>query len=485
MNELRKDPTIIEWLTTINSRPNTERNYILGFQWFTEYTGKGPETLLLEAEQEIKDGLLMRQRSIKKYLTGFRKYLQDKGNAPHTVKSHITGVKSFYQSFDIEIPKLTTRSGSKAQTLKKHKEIPTKEDIQEVLKVCDPLEKAVLLVGASSGLSAHEIINLRVSDFKKGHDEETGITTLDLRRGKVEFDFITFLSPEASKAVQDYLTYRARTVKTGELRRLNQLDKQRVFSDNDYLFIKRHIDINYLKDHDDELRKHDQDSFVKVYRNISEKAQKNTPKGDWNLIRSHNIRKYFNSALRNAGADTFHTEFFMGHTLPDAQSPYFKPDPKSLRDEYAKYVPFITIEKSLDISESEDFKRIKSEHETLLVEAETHRIERTELQVLREEIEKLKRSMVEKTAQEENFRRLVDEEISHLVRPSIPTTEEYRAHKKKILSDPEYRTRFDRSEEAYLNEKEGNDGRLVELKAVETEEVKRAVKTFDTLLDKL
>ena len=61
MHELRKDPTIIEWLTIINSRPNTERNYLLGFQWFTEYTGKEPETLLLEAEQEIKDGLLMEQ----------------------------------------------------------------------------------------------------------------------------------------------------------------------------------------------------------------------------------------------------------------------------------------------------------------------------------------------------------------------------------------------------------------------------------------
>ena len=138
--------------------------------------------------------------------------------------------------------------------MKKHKDIPTKEDLQEVLKVCDPIEKAVLLVGVSSGLSAHEIINLRVKYFKKGYDPETGITVLDLRRGKVDFDFITFLSPEASQAVQDYLTYRARTVKINETRRLNQLEKQRVFSDNDHLFIKRRIDPKYLKNHDDELR---------------------------------------------------------------------------------------------------------------------------------------------------------------------------------------------------------------------------------------
>ena len=109
MNELREDLTVIDWLTTINTRPNTERNYLLGFQWFTEWTGKEPEALLLEAEQEIKDGLLMRQRSIKKYFTGFRKYLQDKGNAPQTIKGYITGVKSFYTALILKFPNYTER----------------------------------------------------------------------------------------------------------------------------------------------------------------------------------------------------------------------------------------------------------------------------------------------------------------------------------------------------------------------------------------
>ena len=389
MNELREDPTITEWLTIINARPNTERNYLLGFQWFTELTGKEPEALLLEAEQEIKDGLLMRQRSIKKHLIGFRKYLQDKGNAPQTIKGYITGVKSFYTAFDIEIPKSHT-AGNKAQTLKKHNYIPTKEDLQEVLKVCDPMEKAVLLVGVSSGLSAHEIINLRVKDFKRGYDPKTEITTLDLRRGKVDFDFITFLSPECSKAIQDYLTYRSRTSKINETRRLNQLEKQRVFSDNDHLFIKRHIDPSYLKNHDDDLRKLDQDSFMKVYRFISEKAQKNTPAGDWNLIRSHNMRKYFNSALLNAGADSFHVEFFMGHTLDDTKAAYFRADTEKLKEIYKKYIPFITIEKALDPEQHPDFIRLRNESETYARAAANAAVERNELIELRVDMQKMK-----------------------------------------------------------------------------------------------
>ena len=96
------------------------------------------------------------------------------------------------------------RNGKRARPLEKNKEIPTKEDLQTVLKVCDPLEKAVLLGGASSGLSSNEIRNLKIREFKKGYDPETEITTLDLRRGKVGFDFVTFFSPEASRAIWDY-----------------------------------------------------------------------------------------------------------------------------------------------------------------------------------------------------------------------------------------------------------------------------------------
>lgn len=387
--ELRNDQTVIEWLDVINSRPNTERNYLLGMQWFTEYTGKDPETILIEAEQEIKDGLLMRSRSIKKYLTGFRKYLQDKGNAPHTVNAHITGVKSFYTAFDIEIPKFT-RASNKAQTLKRHNDIPTKEDLQEVLKVCDTMERAILLIGASSGLSANEIMNLKVKDFKRGYDPQTGITTLDLRRGKVDFDFITFLSPEASKAVIDYLNYRARTEKTGELRRLNQLEKQKVFSDNDYLFIKRHVEPKYLEKHNDELRKHDSASMVKVYRNISEKAQKNTPKGDWNLIRAHNMRKFFNSTMLNAGADSFFVEYCMGHTLDDTRAAYFRASPEKLKQIYLKYVPFLTIEKALDPEQHPDFIRLRNESDTYARAAANAAVERNELIELRAEMEKMK-----------------------------------------------------------------------------------------------
>ncbi len=386
VEELKKDPVITEWFDTISASPNTQRLNLLSMKFFTDWIGKTPEVLLTEAEDEIKSGILPRQRSIKKYFVGFRKCLQDKELAPLTIKTYMNGVKSFYRTFDIEIPQLP-KTGTKLVTLEENKAIPSKEDLQEALKVCDPLERAILLVGVSSGLSASEIINLKIKHFREGYDLKTEITTLSLRRIKENVDFVTFLSPEASRAVQEYLDYRKRTIKTGEVSRLERLEKQNIFSDDDFLFIGRHISGSYLKNKKESERGLGQAALMKIYRQISEKARKNTGKGIWNLIRSHNVRKYFNSTLLNSGADSFFVEYCMGHTLDDTRGAYFRASPEKLKEIYAKYIPYLTIQKECDISESPEFQRIKEENQVLVTETIRHTIERKELQDLREQLE--------------------------------------------------------------------------------------------------
>lgn len=374
------------WLSAITTSKNTVRNYTIALKFFCGLTGKSPCELLAEAEEEVKAGTLMRQRKIKFYLINYKNFLQNKRLAPMTIRTYLSGVSSFYKTNDIEIPYLPKL---KTMPLEKNKDVPTKEDLQQVLKVCTLLERAVILIGVSSGLSSNEIIKLKVKDFKKGYDPITGITTLKLRREKVQYDFITFLSPEASQSVQDYLDHRSRETQVSTTKRKNQLYKQRVFNDNNYLFIIQKVPISFLSDMDDNRRKISHGSFMKLYQSISEKSQNETQKGDWNLIRSHCMRRYFNSALLNAGADSFFTEYLMGHTVDSTKTAYFRASADKLKEQYKKYIPYLTIEKQIDISESEDFKRMKADNETLLLEAEKYRVENTELQELREEMKRI------------------------------------------------------------------------------------------------
>lgn len=129
---------------------------------------------------------------------------------------------------------------------------------------------------------------------------------------------------------------------------------------------------------------------MKMYKGISEKARMNTVKGNWNIIRSHNIRKYFNSALLNANADSFFVEFCMGHTLDSTKAAYFRANSEQLRETYSKYIPFLTIQKALDVSESPEYQKIKNENQILVAETVKHVVERKDLQEMREELDRMK-----------------------------------------------------------------------------------------------
>jgi len=365
-SELENDHIVREWFATIEAKKHTRLNYLSSMQHYTEYTNKPPEELLEEAEAEIKNGCLMRKRKIKSYLLGFRGALKDRGLAPKTVRGYMTGVKSFYATFDIDLPKINNGSSFAVQPLEKHKKIPTREDIIDILKFASVRNRAIVLVQCNSGLAQDDLLNLKVGDFQKGYDEITGVTTFQLRRGKVEYDFITFLGPEASQAVNDYLEWRNRPVtNSGEKKRLER-KKRLVNSDSDFLFIKTEIEDKYLHSMNETDRKLNPGGLMDVYRELARITKKETPFGDWATIRSHNMRKYFNSALLNAGADIFFVDFIMGHKIDETRAAYFRADPVKLKERYIKYLPFISIEKTeTRVIESQGYQELQGENQQL------------------------------------------------------------------------------------------------------------------------
>jgi len=104
---------------------------------------------------------------------------------------------------------------------------------------------------------------------------------------------------------------------------------------------------------------------MRIYREMSEKARKNTPKNSFNLIRSYKVRAWFNSTLLNAGYDFFHAEEFMGHSLPATQNHYYQTNSEGLKEYYSKFIPYLTIQKDLDVSTSQEYQAIVRENEIL------------------------------------------------------------------------------------------------------------------------
>lgn len=149
LRELRKGITVKKWLSNLKPRHNTELAYTQALSAYTEYHNLTPNEAIAEADQEELNKIRIRDRKIKERLITFRSYLVDQELADFTVRGRMAAIRSFYQSFDIELPKLQGEH-RRARTREENREIPTKEDLQTVLKICNPLEKAVLLTGTNT-----------------------------------------------------------------------------------------------------------------------------------------------------------------------------------------------------------------------------------------------------------------------------------------------------------------------------------------------
>lgn len=395
LEELFKDTKIKLWIADYKKKPNTQRIYLQGILAYTDYTKKSPTQIIEESKADIRAGKLMDERTIFEDFTLFNESLADSGLAPKTIAGHVTGVKSFFMKYYIEVPRI--RSDKKIKSLEKNKKVPSKEDLQTVLSVTSPLEKCLVLVGCTSGLSAEEVRNLTLEDYFSGYDKTDEICTLQLRRTKTDVDFITFLPMETTRAINAYLEYRERELKNNDVVKERSLKKQRITRNNKgeatgYLFISEHVPNIYNETKNEELRKVSHNSYMKIFQQISNKAQKNTAYGDWNLIRSHNLRRYFYSALINGGADSFTVEFLAGHTIPESQWAYIVADPKKLKEQYQKYIPYLTIEKSLDISTSPEYINAIERAEKAEAEAVRVSVEREELNRVRAQLESMSAS---------------------------------------------------------------------------------------------
>lgn len=432
VKELRNDDIVKSWLSDIQATAATRGSYLESMHQYTTFTKMTPDELLKEAETEIRSGLLQREQSMTKYLREFREMLERIGNeeddkreelAPLTIKSRMTAVRSFYRWHQIPIPVLP-KAAKKAKAQLKRKKLPDKDLIRAVLRVTDPLERAMVLVGVSSGLSAIDIADLRIHHFAEGYDETTGITTIHFIRTKTQTEFYTFLTPEASEAVHQYLEYRKRSPKIEDnkngKRRADQLEKQRIVSDDGYLFVLRNVPDEYFTTKSSKKRENmrawDTDAILAMYRRLNEEAQTSAARGEYNVNRTHNMRRFFATTLLNEGAQQYLVDYLQGHEIDATHEAYYRGNPAKLRDEYEKYIPLLTIQKALDISESPEYLRIKQENETLAKETARHVVERSELQSLREEIEKLKaeKAQMVDTHWETVAEHRMDEEASEL-----------------------------------------------------------------------
>ena len=362
---MKTDEEILEEIaTTRNYAKHTRKTYNTVIRNYAKFQGQSIHELIMEAVEEEEERIRWKHRKLRTRLTNYRQYLLD-NYLISTVRGNLMRIKSVYRFYDIEVldlPYVSFKNANLPVPLT-YNDIPTKEILDKAIQLSSPLLKAIILFISSSGTARAEALGLKISDFVESVQEYTYETDIykviyelqqrndiipmfKLKRQKTNQYYYTFCSPEATRAICDYLLTR----------------KHALTSDMPLFKISTKYLSTLLGQINDQL------GLGK--------------RGGFNVIRCHMLRKYHASQLAEAGISTDHINLLQGRKIPGiAHETYIRIKPETLREEYIKALPHIVIS---------DEDRVKTELETI-TEQKTEL--ETRFDTMQEQLDKIQQSI--------------------------------------------------------------------------------------------
>jgi len=332
------------WIDNIGySHSNSERtakSYRIGLQLFCNFIETTPREILADYEAS-------NDRTFKRKYAGFLRAwvseLRDKGWTPKTIKMRLATIQSFFKYNGLPLGHIPS---GRATTTYFNRDI-SHDEINHVLSICKPREKAFFCMIAQSGLRPYTLCQLQVKDVEGILEDETPIPCLvevpcDKAKGKYSAYF-TFLAEESVAYLKNYL--KTRVGLTPESLLFSQYGKEKRLE-------RRNLS-NVFHKHLNQLKKRGLITFEqKAHRKPSE-------------IRLYNLRKFFRKFAAQAGLDF--VAYWMGHTsMLGVDLAYFSQDPEHHRKIYAeKAMPHLRLETATPRETEQTIKEMRKEIEKL------------------------------------------------------------------------------------------------------------------------
>jgi integrase len=193
---------------------------------YSNYLGKSIEEMYEDALREEKGNVFFHEREYRADMIKYNNYLKKEGRSINTRKIHMVTIKSFFESHGIREPKIKFKRGNYGKK-ENWGHLLTKEEINKLIEVANPRGKALIKTMALAGMSQKEAREFKIKDllnsvsnelkqrirtveelFKIEKELENKVLTLRMRREKANYDYITFLPPEALRAIIVYLKER-------------------------------------------------------------------------------------------------------------------------------------------------------------------------------------------------------------------------------------------------------------------------------------
>lgn len=184
-----------------------------------------------------------------------------------------------------------------------------------------------------------------VYDLFKFEDEILQeILTLNITRQKTSYSYITFIPPETSREIINYL-------------------KKRCYGGNENIRVENNSEPIFASKYGGQMSR---DSIVTNFRNTGIKAGFKKEKNAYSFWRSHSLRKYFISTFINKKGEKVIADFMAGHKINDMDRTYWQANPEDLKNMYIDAFPALSLDAAgVNDYRTKEFREIKEENEKI------------------------------------------------------------------------------------------------------------------------
>jgi integrase len=271
-------------------------------------------------------------------LNSYAAYLRDCDISPLTLKQRIVTVKNFFEYYDIEIsPRRFKLKVKLPKAVRKKKEALSKEDIIEILNVCDNIRlRTYVMLLAATGLRAVEALSSRITDL----DFDSNPPKLFVRGEytKTKVDRIIFLTEEVSHQLKLWLDYKYRT------RRVSHQDRETGKTVTETRTPdKRKTDLVFAVYQDKKMPdpKYLYDDLSISFAKTLDRSGRGAREGENERRRQitlHSFRRFVKSTISDLGYADF-SEWFIGHSC----STYWTKKDSEKAEIFRKVEPYLTF----------------------------------------------------------------------------------------------------------------------------------------------
>ena len=353
MKHMNTPELLHQLFTERNSSKSTQENYKRAVKYFEKHTQKTLTEIMEIAETEEKNPKVSWKNSyLRKEIISFRTYLYEtyKKNTATTYFNKILAILRHFGITVYQLPYFSTKHLPETQIFPE--DLPDRNLIKECIEIKSPLLKAAILLMSSSGISRIDLLELSIEDYLKATSDfhssfniysaieemkdKDVIPTFQLHRRKTGVPFITFCSPEAVTAINNYLTSRE--------------DKLTP---------------------DSKLFKVHPRHFSLLFYRLNEKLDLGTA-GSYSRFSPHALRRFHATQLAEAGMNDSHIDLLQGRKPKGViHNSYVRIKKEVLKEEYLQCLPFLLIE---DVNKyktqtqilEEENKELKSREDKLM-----------------------------------------------------------------------------------------------------------------------